>query len=164
MAAAHPLDEVVQGAYLTLKPGEVRLELDLSPGPEVADSLLKVLDANGDRRISQAEAQAFGRAVLASSQLTLDGRPLAWTLQSVTAPAYDNVRLGADTVKVFATARRSDAKGAHALAFDNRYSPAKSQCAANIFLQPGDGWRYRVDGQAHGPDGRALTVRYSASR
>jgi hypothetical protein len=161
---AHPLDEVVQGAYLTLRPGEVRLELDLSVGPLVADEVLKVLDANGDRRISEAEAQGFGRRVLAVSQLTLDGKAVAWTLRSVTTPAYDNIRLGADTVKVFAVARRPESKGAHGLGFQNRYDPAKSQCAANIFLQPADGWRYRVEGQTHGADGRALNVRYTASR
>ena len=43
-ALAHPYDEVVQGAYLTLAPGQVRLELDLTPGPAVADALLKALD------------------------------------------------------------------------------------------------------------------------
>ena len=53
-AAAHPLDEVVQGAYLTLAPGQVRLELDLTPGVQVSGAVLKDLDANGDRRITGA--------------------------------------------------------------------------------------------------------------
>jgi hypothetical protein len=45
-AEAHRLDEVVQGAYLAVAPGEVRLELDVSPGVEVASALLQVLDAD----------------------------------------------------------------------------------------------------------------------
>jgi hypothetical protein len=31
-ADAHPVDEVVQGAYLTIAANEVRLELDITPG------------------------------------------------------------------------------------------------------------------------------------
>ena len=35
-AEAHPVDEVVQGAYLTLTPAGVELELDITPGSAVA--------------------------------------------------------------------------------------------------------------------------------
>lgn len=42
-ALAHPLDEVVQGSYLTLAPGQVTLQLDISPGALVADSVLRRL-------------------------------------------------------------------------------------------------------------------------
>jgi hypothetical protein len=162
-AGAHPLDEVVQGSYLTLAPGQVRLELDISPGPIVADGVLRLLDANGDRTVTADEARAFGQAVLRSSTLTLDGKPATWRLERVAAPTYDNVRLGADTIKIYAVAARTDRAGPHLLTFDNRYAPAKSQAAANIFLTPGL-WRYAVTAQAHGPDGRSLTVRYTASR
>jgi hypothetical protein len=52
-AAAHPLDEIVQGAYLTLVPGEVRLELDITPGTEVAGALLRALDTHADQLVNQ---------------------------------------------------------------------------------------------------------------
>jgi hypothetical protein len=52
-AAAHPLDEIVQGAYLTLVPGEVRLELDITPGTEVAGALLRALDTHADQLANQ---------------------------------------------------------------------------------------------------------------
>ena len=163
-AAAHPVDEVVQGAYLTLAPGEVRLELDLTPGTEVSVALLKTLDADGDRRISDAEARAYGLRVLQQSRLTLDGAPAAWRLDHVATPPYDRVLTQTDTVKIFAVAARPDRVGSHVLAYDNRYQPASSRCIANIFLQPGDGWRYAVSGRTHSEDGRRLTVAYRDAR
>jgi hypothetical protein len=163
-ALAHPVDEVVQGAYLTLAPGEARLELDLTPGPLVSMTLITALDADGDKRITAGEARAYGAMVLGQSGLTLDGKAAAWRLDHVVVPAYEALAGETDTVKVYAVTARPETTGRHVLAYVNRYSPAKTRANANIFLQPGAGWRYQVDGQTHSDDGRGLTVRYSAAR
>ncbi len=163
-AFAHPEHEVVQNAYLTLTAGEVRLQLDLSPGPEVAGVFVRPLDANGDKRITDAEARAFAQAILRQSKLTLDGAPAAFTLQSVTAPTYDALTSGAATLKVYALARRADGVGAHRLAYENRYAPIESRCIGNVFLQASGGWQYQVTGQEHASAGRKLTVRYTAAQ
>lgn len=163
-AAAHPVDEVVQGAYLTLAPGTVRLELDVTPGPAVAGAVLRSLDARPDRLITDAEARAYAERVLAQSAILLDGVAAAWRLEKVSTPPYDALRLKADTLKIYAVAARPDQVGSHSLSYHNRYRPADSQCIANIFLQPGPGLRYRVTGQTHSDDGRVLTVSYTSAR
>ena len=162
-ALAHPLDEVVQGAYLTLSPGTVQLELDLTPGEKVAATVLKALDANGDQSISEAEAKAFAQRVLEQLSLSLDRKALRWTLDKVTAPPYQNLKLGSDTLKIYAIAKRTDQTGEHTLVYHNRYQPAKSQWTANIFLQPA-AWQYQVLGQQRSSDGKQLTVKYTAAR
>lgn len=162
-AAAHPVDEMVQGAYLTLTPGEVRLELDLIPGTKVAATLLKSLDVNADSRITGAEAQAFAVRVLGQSTLTLGGTVTHWTLDKVSMPPYQNLQLGSDTIKIYAVAKRTDRTGAATLTYQNRYQPVKSQWTANIFLQPGAAWRYAVTGQKRSNDGQVLTVRYQVT-
>ena len=161
---AHPVDEIVQGAYLALAPGEVRLELDLTPGTEVAEAFLTSIDVNGDQRISEPEGRAFALRVLQQSTLMLDGKLATWRLDRVSAPAYQGLRQEGDTLKIYAIARRPDRAGARTLAYENRYNPAKSQCIANIFLQPGAGWRFQVGGQKHSQDGRGLSVSYAAAR
>ncbi len=163
-AAAHPVDEVVQGAYLTLSPGAVRLELDLTPGPAVADALLQSLDARRDGLITDAEARAYAERVLKQSTIVLDGVAAAWRLEKISTPLYESLRLGSDTLKIYAVAVRPDQVGAHTLSYRNRYQPAKSQCIANIFLQPGPDRRYLVTGQKHSDDGRILTVNYTSVR
>lgn len=164
LALAHPVDEVVQGAYLTLAPGEMRLELDLTPGTEVADAVLRTIDANGDKRLSEAETRAFGERVLQQSTLTLNGKAAAWRLDRVSAPAYEDLQLAAATLKIYAVAKRPDRAGPQTFSYENRYQPAKSQWIANVFLLPGGGWGYKVVGQQHTSDGRGLTVSYAAAR
>ena len=160
---AHPLDEVVQGAYLTLVPGAVRLELDLTPGINVAGALLRALDANADRAVTQAEAQGYARRVLAQSTLTVDRIAVPWTLGEVTAPPYQVVEAGG-TISIGAVAERPETPGAHVLTYRNDYEPAASLPIANIFLQPGDGWQYAVTEQQRSEDGRQLTVSYTVAR
>jgi hypothetical protein len=163
-AEAHPSDEVVQGAYLTLAPGEVRLELDLTPGTEVAGALLQALDADADRIIAEAEAQGYAERVLARSTLTLDDVAVSWTLDGVDVPPYRSLELGGGTVSIHALARHAHGAGAHALSYRNDHRPAASRPMANVFLQPGEGWRYRVTGQQRSDDGRQLTVTYTVAR
>jgi hypothetical protein len=163
-ALAHPYDEVVQGAYLTLAPGQVRLELDLTPGPAVAGALLAALDRNGDQKVTDQEARAYAAQVLSQSRLLLDGSAVRWRVERVSMPDYQSLKLQSDTLKIFAVADRPDRPGPHTLSYDNRYQPAKSQCIANIFLQPGGGWRYAVAGQKHSEDGRGLTVSFTGAR
>ena len=160
-AAAHPQDEVVQGAYLTLAPGEVRVELDITPGPQVAEALLRALDAHADQYITDAEARDYAESVLRQSTLMLDEMALSWRLEKVRVPPYGTLALAADTIRIYAVARRPDRAGTHRLSYENRYAPAKSQVTANVFLQPGPDWRYEVTGQQRGDDGRHLAVTYT---
>ena len=162
-AGAHPVDEVVQGAYLTLVPGEVRLELDITPGADVARAILDILDRNGDRSVSEAETRAYAQIVLEQSTLTLDGRHATWTLVNVSTPPYRNLEMGSSMIRIYAVAERADRPGGRALTYENRYQPAKSQWIANVFLQPGAGWRYQITAQQRSDDGRQLAVSYVAT-
>jgi hypothetical protein len=162
-AAAHPVDEVVQGAYLTLVPGEVRLELDITPGTQVAGALLIALDTHADQSITDAQARAYAESVVQQSSLVLDDAAVPWSLESVSVPPYQNLKLASDTIKIYTVAKRPDRAGPHTLRYENRYEPAKSQWIANIFLQPGPDWRYEVTGQRRSDDGALLTVTYTAA-
>lgn len=162
-AAAHPIDEVVQGAYLTLAPGELWLELDVTAGVEVADIVLRALDANADEQISDAEANAYASEVLIHSIVSLDGDRVQWRLAAVTMPPFENIKLAGETIKIHALAKRADEVGAHTLTFENRYDPWTSRCFANVFLAPAGGREYLVRGQRRSDDGRRLTVRYTVA-
>jgi hypothetical protein len=162
-ALAHPLDEVIQAAYVTLAPGEVQLDLEIQPGSLVAPGMARAVDANGDGRISEAEARAYGERVLAASSLTLDGAKAPLRLQKVLAPSYANLSRG-DILRIYAVAGTRMHPGPVTLRFANGYAPMKSQCQANVFLSMGGGWSFKVDRQGHSPDGRRLDVAYRIER
>jgi len=162
-AEAHPLDEVIQAAYLTLAPGEVQLDLEIEPGSLVAGRIARVIDANGDGRISPAEARAYAERVLAQSSLIIDGVAVPLRLDRIDAPVYGNLVQG-DILRIRAVAGRRTRAGPGKISYLNRYDPLKSQCQANVFLSMGSGWRFTVDSQGHSPDGRRLDVAYRAIR
>jgi len=162
-AFAHPVHEVVQNAYLTLSPGTVGLELELTVGPQVAGKVIRALDSNGDRRISPAEAHAYADRVLAQSRLTINRRPLAIRTLSLEMPSYAALLGAHGTIRVIAAAARPDWTGVATLAYRNGYSPAESRCDANIFVKAGGRTAYRIRGQERSPDGRALVVHYSTT-
>ncbi|WP_161884361.1 hypothetical protein [Deinococcus alpinitundrae] len=164
LAQAHPVDEVVQGAYLTLAPGKVQLELDLTPGTQVAATVLSAIDTDTDGKITGTEARSYAKLVLRQSTLKLNGVVVSWTLDTVEMPPYSDLKTGNAVLKIYALAKRADAAGAQSLSYENRYQPVKSQWIANIFLLPAAGWQYGVTGQQHSNDGRQLTVKYQVTR
>lgn len=163
-ALAHPVDEVVQGAYLTLAPGKVALELNVTPGAEVAGTVLKGLDPNGDGKVTDGEARRYARTVLSQSTLKVDGKGAAWTLDRVQVPPVRVLRLGGGILKIYASAKRADRLGTRTLFYENRYQPARTQRTANVFLQPSGNWQFQVARQTRTDDGRALTITYTQRR
>lgn len=160
---AHPIDELLQGAYLTLSPGEVQLDLDLTPGAEVLPLVSRALDPNADGSVTEAEARAYAEAVLADSTLLLNEEPVAWTLVGVTVPDPTLLAAGAGVIRIEATAPRPDREGVHVLAYETRHEPTKSLWMANVFLRPGEGWAYVVRGQERDKSGQSLIVTYEAT-
>ena len=162
-ANAHPLDEVIQAAYVTLAPGEVQLDLEIQPGSLLAPGVARAIDANSDGRISDGEARVYAKRVLQASSLTFDGVSAPLRLSRVQTPSYANLARG-DILHIYATAPRRMRAGPAVLRYANGYALPKSRCQANVFLSVGGGWSFQVDGQSHSPDGRQLSVAYRVIR
>jgi hypothetical protein len=163
-ATAHPVDELVQSAYLTLTPGAVMVEVNLTIGPQVAGPIIALLDADGTGDISAAEADAFAQTLLAQTMLQLDGQAMDWQLDDVIAPSLGFLATGNAILTIRASAPRPDVIGPHVLHYDAGFAPATTLHMANIFLRGGGGWDYAVTGQDHSVNGAGLTVQYVVSR
>jgi hypothetical protein len=163
-AWAHPIHEVVQNAYLTLAPRSVELQLELTAGPKVAGRIAAALDADGDKKITPAEAGRYAGRVLRASRLTVDGQPIALRLVGVDVPSYAALLGAYDLIRIRASAARRSRLGPGMLAYRNSYNPSESRCDANIFLTPTPGTHYYVITQSRGLDGRDFRVRYMSSR
>lgn len=162
-AEAHPVDSVAQVAYLTLGPGVIQIELDVTPGREVAKAVLAGLDANGDGIIAKDEARAFGQMVLDQTQLRVDGTAVRWSRFDVGVPDDALLASGNATISIVGMVATQDSAAAHSLTFRNDYAPAKSLWTANVFLQDDDLWRYEITAQKHDNDGRTLSVQYTTA-
>jgi len=137
--AAHRLDEYLQAARVSLGRDRITLEVDLTPGANIASAVVALLDRDGDRTISPLEAEAYGRAVLADLMLELDDRPVAMALTRVETPTIDEMLDGLGTLQLRAVGKvETVGAGRRQLYFRNNHQPAASVYMVNA-LVPEDG-------------------------
>jgi ABC-type nickel/cobalt efflux system permease component RcnA len=138
-ARAHSLDIYLQASYLTVEPGQIVVELDMSPGVLIAPQLLPELDSDGDQQISDAETQAYVTSVLSNVTLTVDDEALALTVTDIDMPDYLTIQAGYGTIRVFTSAALSGGlTGTHQIAYANAYAPTGSAYQVNAFVDQGE--------------------------
>src|SRR5207302_11088010 len=74
-ASAHRIDEYLQAARLAIASDRVTLEMDLTPGVDVAPLIFSLINTNHDGSISEAEGRAYASRLLREIVLDLDGHP-----------------------------------------------------------------------------------------
>jgi len=137
--SAHRLDEFLQAARIAVERDRVQLEMNLTPGTDVADGVIRDIDAGRDGVLSPGEQRAYVERVLSALTLRVDdSRPLR--LQSVAArfPDAAALRGGDRAITIRAEAGVSPLPvGPHRLFFRNRHAAGKSVYLANA-LAPED--------------------------
>ena len=160
--SAHRLDEYLQASRVSLERTGVLLEIDLTPGASVADSIIALVDRDGDNTITPSEAERYGRAVIADVVLELDGRPVALTLVRVEAPSLEEMRHGLGAIQVRARGdiepRMSFRRDLH---FQNNHQAASSVYLVNALMPSDRG--ISVVSQARDTRQRDARIEYSVT-
>jgi hypothetical protein len=134
-SAAHRLDEYLQAARVSLAHDRIVLELDLTPGSNIASAIVTLLDRDGDRGISPIEARAYGLDVLSSLALELDGRPVALVLTRVEVPPIEEMCDGAGVIQIRASGGIEASRASRRLLyFRNNHRPDGSVYLANALV------------------------------
>jgi len=157
---AHRLDELFQAARVTIQAERVVVDLDLTPGIQVAPQLIDLLDANGDEHLSAIEGLNFAREVIRQSALSVDGTVLPLGVSAHDEPAVAVLRGGGGVIHVQAQAPLHSAVsgGSHVVRYRNGFDPGWSLYAANATL-PTD-QRIVIRGQERYEDQRELAIRF----
>jgi hypothetical protein len=166
--AAHRRDEYLQAARLAIDPDRVRIELDLTAGIAVADSVLAEIDVDRNGSLSPAETRDYSERVLSAVALDIDGSPLGVEFVQHDFPTLDAMRNGEGTARIDAVvALPSLGEGRHRLRYRNAYRSDVGVYLANALVPASD--RVTVAAQRRDIDQRDLTIDYmlradSASR
>jgi hypothetical protein len=119
---AHRLDEYLQATLVTIEPGEVRLQINLTPGVAVAEQVLPRIDCNRDGVISTNEATAYATLFIRDLSLRLDQRKIELKLSSSNFPAPTELRTGLGIIQIELSAIiGSLPAGPHTLLLENRH-------------------------------------------
>lgn len=138
IAAAHPADTLVQAAYITIAPQQVKLELDFTPGELVAQGFLSQLDFNHDEIINSDEVTRFSKTMLEQLKLEINGKAVQWKLESSQISEVKTVKLGGGQLQLNLTGTIEGLLESNQFVFRNDFQPVKSAYLANVFVQSGD--------------------------
>jgi hypothetical protein len=124
---AHQLDEYLQGTIVTIEPGEIRLEINLTPGVAVAERVMALIDRNHDGVISTNEARDYAELLKSDLSVRIDQRNLELNVAAFNFPEPSELRTGWGIIQMeFSVQPGSLAAGPHMLTFENRHLPAVS--------------------------------------
>jgi hypothetical protein len=137
----------------------VGVDIDLTPGVEVASPIIAMIDRDHDGVVSPGEAAAYGTRVLADTVVELNGERVAVTLTRIDVPPAGEMRDGAGTIRLHAVGtHRVGLGGGAVLSFRNDHAPVTSVYAVNA-LVPTDG-AFSVSRQDRDTLQRSVNVSY----
>ncbi|RWR30360.1 hypothetical protein D2T31_08035 [Sinirhodobacter populi] len=149
-AGAHRLDEYLQAATIAVAPDGVELHLRLTPGAEVAGTVIAGIDRDGDGALSRAEWAEYATQVQRDLSLAADGQPLPLHLTAVRFAEVDAVKAGEAVIELDFTADLPPANGPRILTFENRHRDGIAVYMVNALI-PRDP-SVRILGQHRSPD------------
>ena len=157
--SAHRTDEYLQAARLAIDPWTVHIELDLTPGMALAESIIADIDRNRDGSLSPDEQRAYGGLVMSALTLEIDGTPVRAQLGVTDVPGAEAMRRGEGTIRIQSTATLTRLSiGPHQLRFRNRHHPDRSVYLANALVPDSD--KVAVTAQRRDVDQRELIIDY----
>jgi len=157
--SAHRRDEYLQAARIALAPDRARIDLDLTPGIAVAETVLADIDRDRSGTISAGEARDYARRVRQAITLDVDGTPLVVALADVRFPEIAAIRNGEGAIHIELGAIFPAASaGPHHLRYRNTHRADIGAYLANVLVPASD--RVSVSSQRRDVDQRELVVDY----
>jgi hydrogenase/urease accessory protein HupE len=134
-AQAHRLNEYLQATTIAVSPEGVTIQVRLTPGVDIAPTVIAGIDADHDGTLSSAEAQAYADGFVRDLSLAIDGRRAPLRLQSWSLASLPGMASGQGESTVTMTAAFTSGAVAHELTLENRHQSGVAAYLVNA-LQP----------------------------
>src|SRR5438128_11825940 len=161
-ASDHRIDEYLQAARLAIAPDRITLEIDLTPGVDVAPLIFALINTNHDGLISEAEGRAYATQVLKEIVLDLDGQSQGLRLARAQFPSFQEMNEGVGTIRIEAVAVCASTPGQHVLFFQNNHRNDISVYLVNALLPASR--NIEITGQRRDPLQRGIQLSFTVSR
>jgi len=136
-AFAHRLDEYLQATLVMIEPGEIRLDMNLTPGVAVADQLLSQMHSDSPGVITPEGAAAYTESLRRDLTVQLDRRDLHLSVAGSHFPTSDELHSGWGIIQIAFSSKIGPLhSGAHVLSIVNRHLPGISVYLLNAGQSP----------------------------
>ena len=134
-ATAHRLDEYLQTTFIAVGTNQIALGLSLTPGVDVAQQIIPLIDENRDGSLSPQETASYAERVRTNLSLTVDSQlqPLVLTGSQFPGVAEMKDGVGAITLQ-FTTITTNFSAGTHRLRFANGHQTNISVYLVNALV------------------------------
>lgn len=136
-ASAHRLDEYLQATRLGIERERLRVEINLTPGADIASQIAVLIDIDRNGVISDAEGADYVRRVVEAVTLSVDGRRVPIRIDGHEFPDAAAMAAGVGTIRIRGSATLTTGVGRHHLAYSNGHLPQLSVYLVNA-LVPSD--------------------------
>jgi hypothetical protein len=136
-AAAHRLDEYLQATRIGIERERLQVEINLTPGANIASQVASLIDADVDGVLSETERADYARRVLDAMTLAIDGGRAVLAVDGYEFPPSDAMAAGVGTIRIRASTAWPTGVGRHHLAYSNSHRPEMSVYLVNA-LVPAD--------------------------
>jgi hypothetical protein len=124
---AHRLDEYLQATLVTIEPTRIKLQINLTPGVDIAEHVLTLIDRDRNGLVSTNEAALYSGMLSQDIVVRLDQHKLALKLSAANFPAPTDLRTGWGIIQMeFSATIDRLAPGRHKLTMKNRHLPSLS--------------------------------------
>jgi hypothetical protein len=133
-AFAHRADEYLQATTISVENGRVQANMRLVAGMAVYRVVLRKIDRDADRVLSDAEQRAYGEAVLRDVSLRIDGTRVGLRLVAWTFPDLQLMKDGRGPILLEFAANAPSSSGKRRLQFENHHQKAIAQYLVNALV------------------------------
>jgi hypothetical protein len=137
---AHRLEGLLQSSLVEVVPTQIKVQVTLVPGIDVAPRIKALLDPDADGEFSESESKAWAGQFMARQSVVVDGQTLPLTVQNVRSSPLPELSGGhADIVIDYTADLGKLAHGPRTVVCANRYEPIPCiyQCNGLVPMTPG---------------------------
>jgi hypothetical protein len=121
---AHQLDEYLQATLVEIEPTNIRIRINLTPGVEIADKVLSLLDGDGNGAITPSEIAQYGESLKRDLTVRLDGREVEVRFTHPKVLTMSELKSGDGILPMeYVLETGSLPAGAHRFGLENRHLP-----------------------------------------
>jgi len=134
---AHRLDECLEATLIEIKPDEVRVQINMNPGVQVADAVIWQIDLDHDGKITRVEGDRYAKMLVKQLALALDEERLKLEFLDATFDLVPELKDGTGNIQVNmrASSRHPSMRaGDHVVSFENHHQPQLSVYLLNAVL------------------------------
>lgn len=133
-ATAHRLNEYLQATTIRISPEKLLLTVRLTAGRDVAASILKGIDVNNDKLISEEEQQKYVARFSRDVSFTLDGSAISPKLVFSSFPVVDAVTKGIGDIVIEFEINPGKKDSAHQLHIHNSHQRSVAVFLVNCLI------------------------------